>query len=157
MTAPLIAPLIPPRARPGGRERGRPGAASRLPVAAAPEVTAVPDDVVYGFGRMDESGRVADRAMTSALGWQPGDRLTLAAAAGAVIARRDPGGMVTMPAKPYLVIPAALRRRCGLRPGDHVLVAASPGEDTLTAYSFAVVDQALRAHARVPGGEGRQP
>ncbi len=26
-----------------------------------------------------------------------------------VIARRDPGGMVTMPAKPYLVIPAALR------------------------------------------------
>jgi hypothetical protein len=47
---------------------------------------------VYGFGRMDESGRVADRAMTSALGWQPGDRLTLTAAAGVVIARRDPGG-----------------------------------------------------------------
>jgi hypothetical protein len=70
----------------------------------------VPDDVAYGFGPMDKSGRVADRAMTSALGWQPGDRLTLAAAAGAVIARRDPGGMVTMPAKPYLVIPAALRR-----------------------------------------------
>jgi len=46
---------------------------------------------------MDESGRVADRAMTSALGWQPGDRLTLTAA-GLVIARRDPGGLVTMPA-----------------------------------------------------------
>jgi hypothetical protein len=38
-----------------------------------------------------------------------------------------------------------------------VLLAASPGQDTLTAYSFAVVDQALRAHAPVPGGEGRQP
>jgi bifunctional DNA-binding transcriptional regulator/antitoxin component of YhaV-PrlF toxin-antitoxin module len=73
--------------------------------------------VLYGFGRMDESGRVADRAMTSALGWQPGDRLTLTAAAGVVIARRDPGGMVTLPAKPYLVIPAVLRRRCGLRRG----------------------------------------
>jgi hypothetical protein len=71
MTAPLIAPLVHPRARPGGRERGRPGTARRLPVAAAPEVP-VPDDVLYGFGRMDESGRVADRAMTSALGWQPG-------------------------------------------------------------------------------------
>jgi hypothetical protein len=110
MTAPLIAPSS-PCARPGVREHGRPAPARRLPVVAAPEAPAVPDDVVYGFGRMDESGRVADRAMTSALGWQPGDRLTLAAAAGAVIARRDPGGMVTMPAKPYLVIPAALRRR----------------------------------------------
>ncbi len=80
----------------------------------------------YGFGRMDESGRVADRAMTSVLGWQAGDRLTLTAAAGVVIARRDPGGMVTMPSKPYLVIPAALRRRCGLRPGDRMLLAV-PG------------------------------
>jgi bifunctional DNA-binding transcriptional regulator/antitoxin component of YhaV-PrlF toxin-antitoxin module len=64
--------------------------------------------------------------------------------------------MVTMPAKPYLVIPAALRRRCGLRPGDHVLLAASPAEDELTAYSFAVVDQALRAHTPLCGGDGRQ-
>ena len=156
MTAPLIAPLIPPRARPGGREHGRAAPARRLPMAAAPEVPAVPSDMVYGTGRIDESGRVADRAMIGAVGWQPGDRLTFTAAAGVVVARRDPGGMVTMPAKPYLVIPAALRRRCGLQAGDHVLLAASPGEDTVTAYSLAVVDQALRAHAPVPGGEGRR-
>jgi hypothetical protein len=105
---------------------------------------------------MDESGRVADRAMTSMLGWQPGDRLTLTAAAGVVIARRDQGGVVTMPSKPYLVIPAALRRRCGLRPGDRVLLAVFPARDTLAAYTFAVVDQALRAHASLPGGQGRQ-
>jgi bifunctional DNA-binding transcriptional regulator/antitoxin component of YhaV-PrlF toxin-antitoxin module len=156
MTAPLIAPLIPPRARPGGREHGRTGTARRLPAAAAPDVPAVPDDVVYGFGRMDESGRVADRAMTSALGWQPGDRLTVTAAAGVVIARRDPGGMVTMASRPYIVIPAALRRRCGLRPGDRVLLAVFPARDALAAYSFAVVDQALRAHAPLPG-DGRRP
>ena len=155
MTAPLIAPLIPPRARPGGRERGRPATARRLSVAAAPEVPVVPDDVVYGFGRIDESGRVADRTMTSALGWQPGDRLTLTAAAGVVIARRDPAGMVTTPAKLYLVIPAALRHRYGLRPGDGVLLAVFPGQDALAAYSFAVVDQALRAHTPLPG-EGRR-
>ncbi len=130
MTAPLIAPLIPPRARPGAREHGRAATARRLPVAAAPEVPGVPGDVVYGFGRMDESGRVADRAMTSMLGWQPGDRLTLTAAAGVVVARRDPGGLVTMPSKPYLVIPAALRRRCGLLPGDRVLLAVFPDRDT---------------------------
>jgi len=157
MTAPLIAPLIPPRARPGGREHSRLATPRRLPVAAAPEVPAVPDDVLYGFGRMDSSGRVADRAVTTTLGWQPGDRLTLTATAGVVIARRDPGGMVTMPSKPYLVIPAALRRRCGLRPGDRVLLAVFPAEDVLAVYSFAVVDQALRAHPPVPGGrEGRR-
>src|SRR5271165_1057174 len=122
MTAPLLAPLIPPRARPGGREHGRPGTARRLPVAVAPEVPAVPDDVLYGFGRMDESGRVADRAMISALG----DQLTFTAAEGVVIARREPGGMVTMASKPYLVIPAALRRRCRLRPSDRMLLA-DPG------------------------------
>jgi bifunctional DNA-binding transcriptional regulator/antitoxin component of YhaV-PrlF toxin-antitoxin module len=156
MTASPIAPLIPPRARPGGREQGRPTPGRRLPVAAAPEVPTAPDDVVYGFGRMDSSGRVADRAITSALGWQPGDRLILTAVAGVVIARRDPGGMVTMPAKPYLVIPAALRCRCGFRPGDRVLLAVFPDRDALAAYSFAVVDQALRAHALLPG-EGRWP
>ena len=157
MTAPLVAPLIPPRSRPGTREHGKTATARRLPVAAAPEVPAVPDDVVYGFGRMDESGRVADRAMTAMLGWQRGDRLTLTAAAGVVFARRDPGGLVTMPAKPYLVIPAALRRRCGLRPGDRVLLAVFPARDALAAYSFAVVDEALRAHSPVPGGgEGRR-
>ena len=95
MTGPTIAPLIPPRARPGGRARRRTVTARRLPVAVAP---VVPDDVLYGFGRMDSSGRVADRAMTGALGWQRGDRLTLTATAGVVIARRDPDGMVTMPA-----------------------------------------------------------
>ena len=113
-------------------------------------------EVVYGFGRIDASGRVADRETIAALGWHGGDRLTLTGEAGVMVARPDPGGMVTVPARPYVVIPAALRSRCGLRAGDHVLLAASPGEDKLTAYSFAVVDQAMRAHAAVPG-EGRRP
>jgi hypothetical protein len=119
-------------------------------------------DVVYGFGRIDASGRVADQVTMTALGWRGGDRLTLTADAGVMIAHRDPGGMVTVPGRPYVVIPAPLRRRCGLRAGDHVLLAASPGHDMLAAYSFAVVDQALRATARWPvrGGchdRGRVP
>ena len=41
MTASLIAPLIPPRARPSGREHGRTGTTRPLPVAAAPERSAL--------------------------------------------------------------------------------------------------------------------
>ena len=73
-----------------------------------------------------------------------------------VIARRNPAGLVTMPARPYIVIPSALRRRCGLLPGNRVLLAMFPGQDAMAAYSFAVVDQALRAHSPLPTCEGRR-
>ena len=148
MTARPVAPVIP--AASPGRRQGKPGAGRPMPLARPPGRP----DVVYGFGRIDASGRVADRATITALGWRGGDRLTLTADAGVMMARGDPGGMVTVPARPCIVIPAALRRRCGLRAGDHVLLAALPGEDLLAAYSFAVVDQAMRAHGRLPRGEG---
>jgi hypothetical protein len=74
-----------------------------------------------------------------------------------VTGRRDPGGMVTVPARACIAIPAVLRRRCGLRAGDRVLLAAVPGQDMLAAFSFAVVDQALRAHGTFPLAPGGQP
>jgi bifunctional DNA-binding transcriptional regulator/antitoxin component of YhaV-PrlF toxin-antitoxin module len=113
--------------------------------------------VVYGIGSLDASGRVTDRAVFAALGWRDGDRLTLTASTDVVVARRDPGGIVTMACRPCIAIPAALRRRCGLRAGDRVLLAAILAEDALAAYPMAVVDQAIRAHGRLPGHEGSQP
>jgi hypothetical protein len=158
VTGGLIAPVIPSGSRQprhGHGTPGRPGAASPLPLAGSPPRSpALPAGVVYGIGRIDASGRVADRTITSVLGWRSGDRLTLTAGAGVVVVRRDPQGMVTVPARPYIVIPAALRHCCDLRAGDRVLLAAMPGEDTLTAYSFAVVDQAIRARAALPADEG---
>jgi hypothetical protein len=65
MTAPLIAPSFPRVARPGGREHGPPGPAWRAPPVRWP-ARRPSRDVVYGFGRIDASGRVADRAMTIA-------------------------------------------------------------------------------------------
>jgi len=120
-------------------------------------VPSAPADAVYGIGRIDASGRIADRAVTRALGWRGGDRLTLTAAAGVVTARRDPGGMITVPGRACIAIPAALRRRCGLRPGDRVLLAAVPGDGTLAAYPLAVVDQAIRARRAYPHAQGGQP
>jgi len=151
MTARPVAPVIPSANR-GLCRQGKPAAGGPMPLGSPPGRP----DVVYGFGRIDASGRVADRVTIASLGWRGGDRLTLTAEAGVMIARRDPGGMVTVPARPYIVIPAALRRRCGLRAGDYVLLTASPGEDTLAAYSFTVVDQAMRAHAPFPRGEGER-
>ena len=112
--------------------------------------------MVYGIGRIDASGRIADRTVISALGWRGGDRLTLTADAGIVTVRLDPGGMITLPGRAYVAIPAELRRRCGLQPGDRVLLAAVPAGDTLNAYSLAVVDQAIRAYGAFPHAQGEE-
>lgn len=64
--------------------------------------------------------------------------------------------------------PAAPRMTSGSDPGgaaapvraaarDRVLLAVFPARDALAAYSFGVVDRALRAHVPLPGGEGRRP
>ena len=116
-----------------------------------------PEDVVYGIGRIDASGRIADRTVTSALGWSGGDRLTLTADADVVTARRDPAGMITLPARAYIAIPAALRRRCSLRLGDRVLLAADSSAGTLTAYCLGVVGQAIRAHGASPHPQEGKP
>ena len=105
---PADPPVIPSGACPAVRDQAGAGSFRRLPLASVPEVPAAAGDALYGFGRIDASGRVADAAVTTALGWRAGDRLTLPAAAGVVLARRDPEGLVAVPARPYLAIPAAL-------------------------------------------------
>ena len=155
MTAQSLAPIIPSSGVAAYRQRARLAAARRLPLASPVPAPSAPEDVVYGIARIDASGRICERAVITALAWAGGDRLTFSADAGVVTARRDPGGMVTLPASGYITIPAALRRRCGLEAGDQVLLAALPDCGSLAAYSLAVVDQAIRAHGSfqyVPGG-----
>jgi hypothetical protein len=98
-------------------------------------------DVVYGLAHVDRSGRVADRTVTGALGWRGGDRLTLTAGAGVVVIRRDPSGLVTLPPRSCVPIPAALRHRCGLLPGSD-RVALGPG---LVTSPMALISKACPA------------
>ena len=117
MTGTLIAPVIPSSA--AARPARAPAAARTLPLTVPPvRPPALGRDVVYGLARVDRSGRVADRTVTGALGWRGGDRLTLTAEAGVVVIRRDPSGLVTLPPRSCVPIPAALRHRCGLLPGE---------------------------------------
>jgi len=157
VTAQPRAPVIPSSGIPASRQRARPAVARRLPLARPVPAPSPPGDVVYGIARIDASGRICERAVIAALSWAGGDHLTFTADAGVVTARRDPGGMVTLPASTFVTIPAALRRRCGLGAGDQVLLAAHPDHDSLAAYSLAVVDQAIRAHGALPHAQGGKP
>jgi hypothetical protein len=151
VTDQLIAHVIPPTAGPGVARPGRAGGSRPLPLAGP---LAVPGGAVYGMSRIDASGRLTSQAISHVLNWRTGDRLTLTADAGVVVVRRDPHGMVIVPARCAVAIPAASRHRCGLRPGDQVLLAALPREDTLAACTFTVVDQALQTHPLFPRSEG---
>ena len=157
MTTRPLAPVIPSSGVPASRQRARSAAARRLPLASPVPVPSAPEDVVYGIARIDSSGRICERAIITALGWAGGDRLTFTADAGVVTSRRDPGGMVTLPASAYITIPAALRRRCGLEAGNQVLLAALPDQDSLAVYSLAVLDQAIRAHGSFQHAQGGRP
>src|SRR5260370_7757429 len=119
MTARPVPPVV-PGASPGRRSQGNLGARRPMPLAGPPGRP----DVVYGFGRIDASGRVAERVTIAALGWRGGDRLTVTADAGGMIARRDPGGMVTVPARPSVLIPPPLPPPSRLPARDPVLPAA---------------------------------
>ena len=68
---------------------------------------------------------------------------------------RAPGGAV----RPLPLAGAGRRpvRSGGRGLRDRVLLAAVPGQDMLAAYSFAVVDQAIRAHGAFPHAPGGQP
>ena len=156
MTALPLPPVIPSSSGLVARQRAGLASSRPLPMARREPVPLAPDDVAYGLGRIDASGRIADRTVIEALGWQGGDLLTLTADAGVVTARRDPGGMVTLSRRAYVAIPAALRHRCGLMPGDRVLLAAVPANSTLTVYPLAVVDQAIRAHGSFQRAQGDQ-
>jgi len=72
------------------RQRAGSAAGRPLPLARTVPVPSVPEDVVYGIGRIDASGRIADRAVITALGSRGGDRLTLTADAGVVTPAATP-------------------------------------------------------------------
>ena len=98
---------------------------------------------------------VSNRSTIQALGWRPGDRLQITLVNGSVVVQRDPNGVFAMPAKPYVVLPAAVRHCSGLGAGDQVLVAADPRHDVLVVHPLAALDSMVVAyHAALVGGDG---
>ena len=160
MTEQIITPLLPPSLDGDGYRRQpaqRPGPVLGPPLAVVPDLPRAPVDVVYGMGRVDAAGRVFDRAIVRCLGWCPGDRVTITGTTAVVVATREDTGLVTLPARPCLVVPAALRHRCGVTPGDRVLLAAYPRLDRLVVYPLATVHQILLARLSGPPSDVDEP
>ena len=156
MTARVVATFVPPRlpvlSRPGSGAPSRTAGAS-LPVT---ELSALPrtGSLRYGMGRVDSSGRVLDRSLVDALGWGRGDRLHLTLVAGSVVVHRHPTGVFTLTSQRYLVLPAPVRKRCGLTTGERVLLAADPRHGIVVVHPLSALDTMITAyHASLQDGE----
>jgi hypothetical protein len=143
-----VADLLVPAVIPAANRRADPASDVRLrrplPLPAAPPDWSV-DGVVYGMGRLDPSGRISEITVTTALGWHAADHLAYRPLPRTVEIRRDPTGLATLSPRGLLPIPAAVRNRYGLEPGDRVLLAATPATDQLTLYPLATLRDALAA------------
>jgi hypothetical protein len=145
--AQIVAAVI-PSATPPGRRGGSPGTtrSGPLPLTKVSESPSAPPGTTYALCRVDSSGRVTDRTITTALHWHPGDRLTITTTADAILVHRDPEGTALLPAKPCIAIPAALRRHHHIHTSDQLLLAATPDADVLAIYPLTTVHRALTDH-----------
>jgi len=145
MTERKIAPLVPPTLARGSGHQLLANRSAQLPVG---ELLGRPraGTLVYGMGRLDSEGRLSNRSTIDALGWTTGDSLNIALVGGSVVVHRDPTGAFVMGTKPYLVLPAALRRRTGLGARDLVLVAADPNHDVLVVHPLAALDAMIATY-----------
>lgn len=126
-----------------------PGPRPRLPEPRRPlpmpDLHRLPRDgsMLYGIGRVDASGRVVNHEIVTALGWHPGDRVEVIAAHRAIVMRPSPDGLVSVPQRPCIVIPVAIRRLRGIATADHVLLAAAPDHGVVIVHTLSDLDDML--------------
>ncbi|OAP20406.1 MULTISPECIES: AbrB/MazE/SpoVT family DNA-binding domain-containing protein [Amycolatopsis] len=110
--------------------------------------------VAYGLSALDCHGRIADRTVFSALGWEPETRLVVNVTHATVVIVADPNGTLAMTGHGDLRLPAPVRHRCGLATGDRVLLSAHPDRGVLLAHPPAQLDRLLAdAHSTLLDGD----
>jgi bifunctional DNA-binding transcriptional regulator/antitoxin component of YhaV-PrlF toxin-antitoxin module len=95
---------------------------------------------VYGLTAVDSRGRVSDKSVTRALGWQPGDPLSLRVTDGLIIVVAVAEGQLAVSSQGRVHLPASARHACRITPGDRVLLAAEPADGVLVVHPLATLD-----------------
>ncbi|MEU3768652.1 hypothetical protein AB0E55_26650 [Amycolatopsis keratiniphila] len=93
---------------------------------------------------LDAGGRLQDRGAVAALGWSVGDRLLITLVQTSVVIHRRADGVFVMPRKPYVCLPATVRRACGVNAGARMLLVADAEHDVLVVHPEPAVQAMLR-------------
>ncbi|WP_219413447.1 hypothetical protein [Pseudonocardia nigra] len=139
----LIAAVLPDVTAP--RPTPRPVSLPSLPAPDLPSLDD-PDTLLVGTARVDRSGRVHERALLHALGWEPGHELELDTGSGVIAVTSVPGGRYRVDGRGALALPAAARRMCGITIGPPVVLVAAAHEQILLVHPAATVARLLAGH-----------
>jgi hypothetical protein len=150
VSAAVISPVIPPvLSRDSDRVAGASGTVSvaRRPLSLPSLIPRRTTALVYGLSALDDRGRLADRAIMLALGWSAGLCLNITETRGLLVIRSQGHGEFHVTSQGHLRVPAPLRHRCSLEPGDRVLLAADPRQGQLVVYPPAALDALIARQA----------
>jgi bifunctional DNA-binding transcriptional regulator/antitoxin component of YhaV-PrlF toxin-antitoxin module len=104
---------------------------------------------------MDSRGRLAEQAVVRGLGWLPGTPTEVRVSGGLVLVAAGTNEVSAVSRHGHLRLPATVRHRVGLRPGDRVLLVGRPAEAVVILYPPAALDAVLTGPAADPTGEPR--
>ena len=133
----IVGSLVLPAARPAPSQL-----ASPLPMTG---LHRLPRDasMLYDIGRVDGSGRVASNDIINALHWRPGSKLDVILTPRTIVIRAAADGPFSVPRRPCIIIPSHARRPHGIKPGDHVLIAAAPDHGLVIVYPLSALDEMI--------------
>ncbi|MGY2092376.1 hypothetical protein [Nocardia gipuzkoensis] len=121
---------------------------SGIPFSYPPALPHTPIGGAYiAAATIDQRGRLSDRSVIRKLGWEPGYSLALTAHEHAVIIEPSEDGKWTIGPTGYLHLASAIRRRCGIRSGDRLLLVASLTMQRLVVYTASAVAVAVSRFA----------
>jgi bifunctional DNA-binding transcriptional regulator/antitoxin component of YhaV-PrlF toxin-antitoxin module len=99
--------------------------------------------LLYDIGRVDRSGRVTSNDIIDALHWHPGSKLEVILTPRTIVIRAASDGPFSVPRRPCIPIPSHARRPHGIKPRDHVLIAAAPEYGLMIVYPPSALDEMI--------------
>jgi hypothetical protein len=103
-------------------------------------------DLQLAVSRIDHSGRVGDRWLVDALGWQAGDHHDVVVGPDCAIMSVSPNGTYRINTRRHLFLPAAIRQGLGMDTNDRVVLVADLAMATLTVHTASDVAGVLLRH-----------
>ncbi|XVV15149.1 hypothetical protein ACQP2X_12635 [Actinoplanes sp. CA-131856] len=152
----VIPPVIPTRSSPEAPRWNQRGAlAARPPLPLLKLSAKRVGTAVYGLSTLDAGGRIADKALIAALGWEADQRLEIRVSRGLVAVYPDDRGIFQVRSQRFVYLPLAARRWCDLGAGSRVLLAGYPDGGLLLVHPPVVLDEVVaQVFDSVWGAEG---
>lgn len=119
----------------------------------APLLVPVPPPSLYcALTPIDDRGRLANRSPIRAVGWPPGQSITISIVRQTVVVISQSNGTESITRQGHLRLPARVRHICRLTSGDRLFIAAAPACGILIGYTMPLLESILLKH-HIPTGD----